>query len=164
MQTFVPLTSTVDDIAKVLDNKRLNKQALEGWQILMTLLELDPQGNHRVPKGWYNHPAVKMWRGHEMALFMYVNAMVEEWKSRGYKSTIGVKAWGTIQVAMSKGLVSDSNLDAPQWIEDKDLFEQIASSHRTALLNKDYEWYSQFGWAEDTGTKPETYDYIWPVN
>ena len=64
MQTFVPLTSTVDDIAKVLDNKRLNKQALEGWQILMTLLELDPQGNHRVPKGWYNHPAVKMWRGH----------------------------------------------------------------------------------------------------
>jgi hypothetical protein len=164
MQTFVPLTSTVDDIAKVLDNKRLNKQALEGWQILMTLLELDPQGNHRVPKGWYNHPAVKMWRGHEMALFMYVNAMVEEWKSRGYKSTIGVKAWSTIQVAMSKGLVSDSNLDAPQWIEDKDLFEQIASSHRTALLNKDYEWYSQFGWAEDTGTKPETYDYIWPVN
>lgn len=164
MQTFVPLTSTVDDIAKVLDNKRLNKQALEGWQILMTLLELDPQGNHRVPKGWYNHPAVKMWRGHEMALFMYVNAMVEEWKSRGYKSTIGVKAWGTIQVAMSKGLVSDSNLDAPQWIEDKDLFERIASSHRTALLNKDYEWYSQFGWAEDTGTKPETYDYIWPVN
>ena len=164
MQTFVPLTSTVDDIAKVLDNKRLNKQALEGWQILMTLLELDPQGNHRVPKGWYNHPAVKMWRGHEMALFMYVNAMVEEWKSRGYKSTIGVKAWGTIQVAMSKGLVSDSNLDAPQWIEDKDLFEQIASSHRTALLNKDYEWYSQFGWAEDTGTKPETYNYIWPVN
>jgi hypothetical protein len=164
MQTFVPLTSTVDDIAKVLDNKRLNKQALEGWQILMTLLELDPQGNHRVPKGWVNHPAVKMWRGHEMALFMYVNAMVEEWKSRGYKSTIGTKAWGTIQVAMSKGIISDSTLDAPQWIEDRDLFEQIASSHRLALLNKDYEWYSQFGWAEDTGTKPETYEYIWPVN
>ena len=164
MQTFVPLTSTVDDIAKVLDNKRLNKQALEGWQILMTLLELDPQGNHRVPKGWYNHPAVKMWRGHEMALFMYVNAMVEEWKSRGYKSTIGTKAWGTIQVAMSKGIISDSTLDAPQWIEDRDLFEQIASSHRLALLNKDYEWYSQFGWAEDTGTKPETYEYIWHVN
>jgi hypothetical protein len=164
MQTFVPLTSTVDDIAKVLDNKRLNKQALEGWQILMTLLELDPQGNHRVPKGWVNHPAVKMWRGHEMALFMYVNAMVEEWKSRGYKSTIGAKAWGTIQVAMSKGLVSDSKLDAPQWVENKELFEQIASSHRIALLNKDYEWYSQFGWAEDTGTKPQTYEYIWPVN
>jgi hypothetical protein len=129
----------------------------------MTLLELDPQGNHRVPKGWYNHPAVKMWRGHEMALFMYVNAMVEEWKSRGYKSTIGTKAWGTIQVAMSKGLINDKKLDAPNWIDDKNRFEQVASSHRLALLNKDYEWYSQFGWAEDTGTKPETYEYIWPV-
>jgi len=163
MQTFVPLTSSVDDIAKVLDNKRLNKQALEGWQILMTLLELDPQGNHRVPKGWVNHPAVKMWRGHEMALFMYVNAMVQEWLKRGYKSTIGTKAWGTVQVAMQRQLITDE-ITAPQWLEDKQLFEQVASSHRLALLNKDYEWYSQFGWNEDTGTKPETYEYVWPVS
>jgi hypothetical protein len=99
-----------------------------------------------------------------MALFMYIQAMVEEWKSRGYKSTIGTKAWSTIQVAISKGLINSGELDAPQWIENQQLFEQIASSHRTALLNKDYEWYSQFGWAEDTGTKPETYDYIWPIN
>jgi hypothetical protein len=163
MQTFVPLTSTATDIAKVLDNKRLNKQALEGWQILMTLLELDPQGNHRVPKGWYNHPAVKMWRGHEMALFMYIYAMVEEWKSRGYKSTIATKAWGTVQVAMERKLITDE-ITAPAWLEDKNLFEQIASSHRLALLNKDYEWYSQFGWPEDTGARPDTYEYIWPVN
>lgn len=163
MQTFVPLTSTASDIAKVLDNKRLNKQALEGWQILMTLLELDPQGNHRVPKGWYNHPAVKMWRGHEMALFMYIYAMVEEWKSRGYKSTIATKAWNTVQVAMERQLITDE-ITAPAWLEDKQLFEQIASSHRKALLNKDYEWYSQFGWAEDTGIKPDTYEYVWPVN
>jgi hypothetical protein len=162
MQTFVPLTSTVNDIAKVLDNKRLNKQALEGWQILMTLLELDPQGNHRTPKGWYNHPAVKMWRGHEMALFMYIFAMVEEWKNRGYKSTIATKAWNTVQVAMERKLITD-DISAPAWLENKELFEQIASSHRIALLNKDYEWYSQFGWAEDTGVRPETYEYIWPV-
>lgn len=162
MQTFVPLTSTATDIAKVLDNKRLNKQALEGWQILMTLLELDPQGNHRTPKGWYNHPAVKMWRGHEMALFMYIYAMVEEWKNRGYKSTIATKAWNTVQVAMERKLITE-DISAPAWLENKELFEQIASSHRTALLNKDYEWYSQFGWAEDTGVRPDTYEYIWPV-
>jgi hypothetical protein len=163
MQTFVPLTSSVQDIAKVLDNKRLNKQALEGWQILMTLLELDPQGNHRTPKGWYNHPAVKMWRGHEMALFMYIFAMVEEWKNRGYKSTIATKAWNTVQVAMERKLITD-DISAPAWLENKELFEQIASSHRIALLNKDYEWYSQFGWAEDPGYRPDTYDYIWPVS
>ncbi len=163
MQTFVPLTSSASDIAKVLDNKRLNKQALEGWQILMTLLELDPDGNHRKPKGWVNHPAVKMWRGHEMALFMYINAMVEEWKSRGFKSTIGTKAWGTVQVAIAKKLIAEEII-APAWLDNKQLFEQIASSHRLALLNKDYEWYSQFGWAEDNGTKPDTYEYVWPVD
>jgi hypothetical protein len=162
MQTFVPLTSSFEDIARTLDRARLNKQALEGWQILMTLLELDPQGNHRTPKGWVNHPAVKMWRGHEMALYLYIQAMVDEWIRRGYKSTIGDKAKETIKVAMSKGLLEGSVSANPRWILDMKLFKDIASSHRMALLNKDYAWYSQFGWPEDPGYKPDTYEYIWP--
>lgn len=162
MQTFVPLTSSFEDIASVLDNQRLNKQALEGWQILMTLLELDPQGNHRVPKGWVNHPAVKMWRGHEVALYNYIQAMVAEWKNRGFKSTIGDKAHATITRAYQLGLISTPSVP-PQWILDSGIYKQVAASHRVALLNKNYEWYSQFGWAEDKGVKPETYDYIWPI-
>lgn len=164
MQTFVPLTSSFEDIARTLDRARLNKQALEGWQILMTLLELDPQGNHRTPKGWVNHPAVKMWRGHEMALYLYIQAMVNEWISRGYKSTIGDKARETIKVALHKGILGSSVSTNPLWISDTQLFKKVASSHRVALLNKDYEWYSQFGWPEDSGTRPETYDYIWPTS
>jgi hypothetical protein len=164
MQTFVPKTESFDAIAKVLDRQRLNKQALEGWQILMTLLELDPQGNHRIPKGWVNHPAVKMWRGHEMALYLYIEAMVTEWKRRGYKSTIGDKAKATILRAVELGLLEDSESSNPAWMSYQPQYKEIASSHRLALLNKDYEWYSQFGWAEDTGFRPETYEYIWPVN
>jgi hypothetical protein len=157
MQTFVPLTSSFADIAKVLDNKRLNKQALEGWQILMTNLKLDPQGNHREPKGWYNHPAAKMWRGHELVLYNYIVTMVEEWKRRGFKSTIGEKATATIQAS------HDTFVDvAPLWMTGPD-YESIASTHRKALLVKDYEWYSQFGWAEDPGYQPTDYEYIWPV-
>jgi hypothetical protein len=163
MQTFVPLISSFEDIAKTLDNKRLNKQALEGWQILMTLLELDPQGQHRQPKGWVNHPAVKMWRGHEAALYRYIQAMVDEWKSRGYKSTIGDKAKSTLVRAYELGLITDAATN-PDWMVDQPYFKQIASSHRLALLNKDYEWYSQFGWDEDLGYRPETYEYIWPVD
>ena len=163
MQTFVPLTSSFEDIAKTLDRARLNKQALEGWQVLMVLLELDPKGEFRQPKGWVNHPAVKMWRGHEMALYLYIQAMVTEWKSRGYNSTIGDKAKATIQAAISKGLLDGSGSVPPTWISDMTKFRAIASSHRVALLNKDYEWYSQFGWPEDHGSRPETYDYIWPV-
>lgn len=162
MQTFVPLTDSFEDIAKVLDNKRLNKQALEGWQILMTLLELDPQGNHRIPKGWVNHPAVKMWRGHEAALYRYIQAMVDEWKSRGFKSTIGDKAKATMVVAYSKGLITEASSN-PQWMNHHRFFKAVASSHRLALLNKDYEWYSQFEWPEDPGHRPETYEYLWPI-
>jgi hypothetical protein len=163
MQTFVPITTSFEDIAKVLDNKRLNKQALEGWQILMTLLELDPQGEHRAPRGWVNHPAVRMWRGHEMALYYYIQCMVDEWKQRGYKSTIGDKAKATVMRAVKLGIITDENMFNPQWMRYQPQYREIASSHRRALLSKEYEWYSQFGWPEDTGSRPETYDYIWPV-
>jgi hypothetical protein len=163
MQTFVPTTTGYADIAKTLDRQRLNKQALEGWQIMMTLLELDPQGNHRQAKGWRNHPAVKMWRGHEQALNNYVQFMVKEWKSRGYKSTIGDKAEITIKQAVRLGIVDPSNDTLPDWLTDPELREAVASSHRVALLNKDYEWYSQFDWVEDTGRRPDTYEYVWPV-
>jgi hypothetical protein len=163
MQTFIPITSSFEDIAKVLDNKRLNKQALEGWQILMTLLELDPQGEHRVPKGWVNHPAVRMWRGHEMALHYYIQCMVAEWKRRGYKSTIGDKAKATIMRALELGIIDDANMFNPDWMRYRPQYKKIAASHRLALLSKDYEWYSQFNWEEDPGVRPETYEYIWPV-
>lgn len=162
MQTFIPIaTDNYQSIAKTLDNKRLNKQALEGWQILMTLLELDPQGNHRTPKGWVNHPAVKMWRGHESALYAYVLNMVEEWKSRGFKSTIGTKAMQTMQVAYENAL-TDVEPIVPKWMSNKNQLEAVASTHRQALLVKDYAWYSQFNWPEDSGVEPTEYEYLWP--
>lgn len=162
MQTFIPLaTFNYQTMATYLDNKRLNKQALEGWQILMTLLELDPEGNDRQPRGWVNHPAVKMWRRHEAELYKYVIAMTTEWKARGFKTTIDEKATATIVAAAAKGKLPMLN-EKPGWMYKWSEFEKVASSHRTALLNKDYEWYSQFAWPEDKG-KPDTYEYVWPI-
>ena len=160
MQTFIT-TDALDfkSIAKTLDNKRLNKQALEGWQILMTLLELDPQGNPRTPKGWVNHPAVKMWRGHEGPLFDYIEAMVVEWKERGFNSTILDKARSTMVVANQ---TRDVSTTLPDWAQQETL-KVIASTHRRALLVKDYSWYSQFHWPEDPGYPPTEYEYVWPV-
>lgn len=163
MQTFIPLaTRNFNAIAKTLDNKRLNKQALEGWQILMTLLELDPQGNHRTPKGWVNHPAVKMWRGHEAVLTLYIIAMVDEWQARGFKSTIATKAMATYQVALLNAQLGPDSYRYPEWMEDQQLFEEVAATHRQALLVKDYGWYSQFNWDEDPGYPPVEYTYKWP--
>jgi len=163
MQTFLTTTSNWSDVARTLDNKRLNKQALEGWQIMLTLLELDPEGNHRTPKGWVNHPAVKMWRGHEHELLQYILSMTAEWFRRGYKSTIAIKAINTYARGVATGKTT-SKAPKPRWMKDKAKFEAIASSHRTALLVKNYEWYSQFGWAEDTGTAPSSYEYIWETS
>ena len=162
MQTFLPLATTdFGEIAKTLDNKRLHKQALEGWQILMVLLSLDPEGNHREPKGWVNHPAVKMWRGHESALLTYINSMVMEWEMRGFKSTIMDKAIATHSRAVELGRVGPYTF--PAWMNNQELYEQIAVTHRQALLVKDYEWYSQFSWDEDPGHNPGTYEYLWPT-
>lgn len=161
MQTFITTTTSFKATAKTLDNKRLNKQALEAWQILMTNLKLDPQGNHREPKGWYNHPATRMWRGHETALYQYIQQMVIEWKSRGFNSTIGDKAKATMLRAQELGLVDLTDVKFPKWMEDSDKYNQIAESHRKALLVKDYNWYSQFGWKEDLGVQQEDYEYVW---
>ena len=161
MQTFMPYAD-FEQTARVLDNKRLNKQALEGWQILMTNLALDPEGNHREPKGWRNHPAVKMWRGHEQVLLNYIGAMVVEWKARGYRSTIFDKAERTYDQALRLGLVRDEQpAELPSWMLDQHLLEDITSSHRTALLSKEYAWYSRFGWDEDMGVAPASYEYTW---
>lgn len=161
MQTFLTTTTSFKATAQTLDNKRLNKQALEAWQILMTNLQLDPQGNFRQPKGWYNHPATKMWRGHETALYQYIQQMVIEWKSRGFNSTIGDKAKATMLRAQELGLVDLTEIKFPKWMQDTEHFARIAESHRKALLVKNYEWYSQFNWSEDTGAPESDYEYVW---
>jgi len=165
MQTFLPVaTDDFSEVAVLLDNKRLNKQALEGWQIMLTLLELDPAGNHRQPKGWVNHPAVRMWHGYESSLCNYVVEMVVEWKRRGYQSTIADKALNTYDRALELGLLYETgSADLPHWMSDP-IYDDLASSHRTALLSKDYGWYSQYNWAEDTGERPEVYEYVWVNN
>lgn len=161
MQTFYPIPSLdYSEQAKVLDNKRLNKQALEGWQILMVLLEMNPHGEYRSPRGWRNHPAVKLWRGHEVALFEYIVAMCEEWRNRGYKTTIDTKALATIEAARSRGLILEDNTP-PDWVLDSDKLNLLAASHRKALLVKNYEYYSQFNWTEDTGEPENNYEYVW---
>ena len=146
MQTFLPQTDSFERIAQELDNKRLNKQVLEAWQLLLTLTQLDPRGEHRDPKGWRNHPAAKMWAGHEKALVLYANTMCKVWLERGYNSTMLPKIEATFLRALELDRVQD----------------QLASTHRVALLRKDYPWYSQFGYPEDNGYRPEFYQYLWP--
>lgn len=133
MQTFLPY----DDIEKsvaCLDYRRLGKQRVEAYQILKALT---------LPKyGWKNHPATKMWKGHEDALRYYMNACIKEWVKRGYKNNM------TLEQVKYPILM-------PLWFSD----EEVHASHRSNLLRKDPVFYGKFGWAE-----PNNLPYVWPTN
>ena len=76
MQTFLP-SYDFAECAKSLDRKRLMKQRVENLQILKSLAGLYESG------AWSNHPAVKMWEGHEDWLFLYNEEIIKEVISRG---------------------------------------------------------------------------------
>jgi hypothetical protein len=133
MQTFLPLAD-FEATALILDWRRLGKQRVEALQILRTL--------SGASKGWANHPAVVMWRGHPLALQAYQDAMVREWVRRGYRNTIELAG------------VHISPTDLPPWFGDP----AFHASHRSNLLRKDAAHYGRFGWAE-----PPDLPYIWPT-
>ena len=135
MQTFVPY---VEDAlsARILDGKRLNKQIVECAQILNALL--DPAA-----RGWVNHPAVRMWRGHEARLLAYTAAMQSE-RTRRYGKPINVR--------LRDAPLGSSPIDPPWWAG------RIHATHRSNLLRKDPVFYGRYAWPENA-SQP----YFWPV-
>lgn len=145
MQTFLP-SADFWYCASVLDRLRLGKQRVEVLQILRTL--------SGVSKGWFNHPAVRMWRGYECALALYGVTCCAEWvETHGYKDTCRAKICALVD--------SSSGLLMPPWLGN----ERLHSSHRAMLLYKDPEWYGRFGWAEQPAVpdKNNKLQYYWPV-
>lgn len=138
MQTFLPYKD-FEECARVLDTKRLGKQRVENLQILKALT---------LPKyGWQNHPAVRMWRGYEWSLLIYHQAIVCEWRLRGFEDTTWEKF---LKVANGRHL----GTSLPVWYGD----ERVHKTHRSNLLQKDPKHYGQFGW-----TEPTNLCYFWPV-
>jgi hypothetical protein len=113
--------------AKSLDNKRIGKQRVETYQILKALLGES--------KGWTNHPATKMWRGHEFQLYEYQTAICAEWSRRGFKDTV---MESTKNLIMEKRVKPTYN--APEWAG----FRALAITHRANLYLKDPIFYAKF--------------------
>lgn len=136
MQTFLPYANFVET-ARVLDRRRLGKQRVEVLQILKAL-----NGESR---GWANHPAVRMWAGFERELIKYGRVICGRWIECGYQDTCFDKISAYYEQFKSTAI--------PPWLGR----EEIHSSHRAALLTKDFEFYSQFGWTETPAL-----EYVWP--
>lgn len=135
MQTFVPY-DTFASSAMCLDYRRLGKQRVETYQLLRANLD--------ITLGWKNHPAALMWRNNINGLIAYGVVMCDEWTKRGYKDT-------TKEKILALGYADSSDL--PSWWGDPD----IHSSHRSNLLRKDPDFYSQWGWNDDPAAP-----YVWP--
>ena len=73
MNTFIPLTN-FNDIAELLDDRRLNRQRSDLTALLKELAK-EPDED--------DHPLVKMWRGHERFLIRYGSAICFEFQARG---------------------------------------------------------------------------------
>lgn len=118
MQTFLPYRS-FEKTARCLDYRRLGKQRVEAYQILLVL-----EGKST---GWKNHPAVLMWKGWIPELRYYMNCMIAEWIRRGYKNTM-------------KPIPYQSSR-RPWWLTSK-----VMRSYRSNLLRKDPAYYGKFKW------------------
>ena len=141
MQTFLPYGDPVRT-AKVLDNKRLGKQRVETIQIARRLLEIS-EGT-----GWSNHPAVKMWKGHEPYLIkIYLRAILDEWIARGFKNEKCEQHY----TELYRHVAARSAVQ-PRWF-----CESVFESHRSRLIQKDPDFYRPLF----PGT-PEDLEYIWP--
>ena len=123
MQTFLPYKDFVES-AKCLDDKRLGKQRVEALQILKAL--------HIDDYGWQNHPAVKMWKGYEIALMEYMTCCIDEWKSRGFKNTMSRADMRLLK----------PSLEYPIWLGN----DKLHISHKSNLLRKMPEHYSKYNW------------------
>ena len=132
MQTFLPYKD-FNQCAETLDNKRLNKQILESYQILKVLSGQSASG------AWRNHPAVLMWKNAEKSLRIYTKAIIKEASLRGIKTdkneaniealeAVSGHLWGT---------------DKPVWSKASHV-NRVNITHRANLYRKDYIYYAHF--------------------
>lgn len=142
MQTFLPYADFVQS-AQALDYKRLGKQRVECLQLLNSLLGITNG------KGWSNHPARNMWRGHERCLVRYTVDVCRIWQAKGYKDTVEVKV-----LALEAEHLAGQTEDPPEWLGRDD----IHLSHKSNLIRKLPDHYGKL-WPDVPGDLP----YIWPV-
>ena len=137
MQTFLPYEDFTAS-AEVLDYRRLGKQRVETWQILNALAGKS--------KGWVNHPASRMWRGHETALAFYGETVCREWIRRGYKDSM---------LERFVDLTAGKIVRMPAWLGN----ERFHVSHQSNLVRKNLEFYGPI-----FPDIPPDLEYVWPVD
>lgn len=148
MQTFLPFSS-FSESAKVLDRQRLGSQRNEAYLALKTIILSKTYPDRKFP--WQSHIICRIWKDYELQLFDYLERICYEWHDvRGYEDSVLEKSKKEL---LGWCCVNCKDGVHPKWLGN----EKFHSSHRAALLAKNYGFYSKYGWAE----KPEI-NYVWP--
>ena len=116
MQVFI-CDMSMEKFAAILDDKRLNKQIVEAFQIV----------EDRLPT--LNHPAYLFWKNHKPELRMYMTFLCEEYTKRFGR-----------EHKCSSVCLSPETKDF-SFIRD---FDIVFLSMKVNLLRKNYDWYSKF--------------------
>lgn len=160
MQTFLTSSNSLK-CAQNLDNKRLNKQILECYQILNVLSGRSKTG------AWRNHPAVKMWEGYEHGLWAYVQSMVQIANLRGIKTENNVKNLNALYAECAE----DWGSEHPEFWRDDDKRMRIITTHRANLYKKDSMYYAKYEYAVDSPynspccpDRKQPCKYYWPTH
>lgn len=154
VNTFLPYASFTRS-AHVLDRARLGKQRVECLQLLRALTG--------ETVGWRNHPAAIMWQGYEPTLAVYGIKTCDEWLSRGYRDTCRGKIIEMFPqfehfVPSLHQIREDGEL--PWWFT----WRRFHESHRSNLMRKDPDYYSQFTTSDGWFILPVEpgLPYVWP--
>lgn len=118
-----------------LKEKKSNGYSIEGSVVTLEngetkhRFQVMLRGDRLINFGFVYHPCVCMWLGFEDSLQNYIQAHIDEWKSRGYLNTM--KEYSIVQEA-----------ERPSWTFNQELIE----NHRGSLLNKEVQrkeksWY-----------------------
>ncbi len=156
-QTFL-ISSNFQENARCLDNKRLNKQITEAFQVYRYITgQGRMQGNPHVYRAW---------QGFELCLLSYICALHDEWIARFDDGRRGGKRTHKNGIEAEQIVCSTSFADykEPDWISRED----VLSAYRSALLYKDLNWYGRFGWKEEPAVPVKidkkgnvTLPYVW---
>ena len=165
MQTFVPYPHVIQSL-EVLDDKRLGKQRVEAYQILLAIYNLGPvyddSGRNTIgfkprESRWSNHPAVRMWRDFDCGLTAYALASCKIWTEREFRDSLH----STISRLHAEVHGDDHRCNPmsrdiyPDWWGNEDLHR----SHRSNLLRKFPEHYAPI-FEDDL---PDNLEYVWPT-
>jgi len=160
VQTFLPYADFARSAAS-LDDKRLGKQRVETYQVLLQLCGIRmvdfPEWEPRM--GGWRHPVMRMWAGHELSLLAYQDATCGEWEARGFQDTCRDKSHLAVDLVRQ----SDWSTEPPPWLGR----ESLHMTHRSNLVWKDPAFYGQ-RFPDDLPEHPtveaEYWEYEWPAS